>query len=87
MIDLDGDGRDELVVWHNNRLNAWGSDLKDRWSIPAPSWRVLRVLPASPGRPTTLVLPPATAIDGKTGEASWIYKPAPPHWNRGGGDF
>jgi hypothetical protein len=87
MIDLDGDGRDELIVWHNNRLNAWGSDLKDRWSIPARDWRVLRALPASPGRSTTLVVPPATGIDGKTGEASWIYKPAPPPWDRGGGEL
>jgi hypothetical protein len=77
VIDLDGDGRDELIVWHDNRLCAWGRDLKDRWSIPARDWHILRVLPASPGRSSTLILPPASAIDGMSGQPRWTYKP--PH--------
>ena len=76
MVDLDGDGRDEVVVWYDNRLLAWGSDLKDRWSVPARDWQVRNVLPASPGRASTLVLPLATAIDGKSGEVRWTYKPS-----------
>ena len=85
MIDLDGDGRDELIVWNDNRLNAWGSDLKDRWSIPAKSWQVLRVQRASPGGPSTLILPPATAVDGVSGKVRWTFKP-PALWYWYGGD-
>ena len=33
-VDLDGDGRDELLVWHADRLRAWGRDLKELWSWP-----------------------------------------------------
>jgi hypothetical protein len=84
MIDLDGDGRDELVVWNDNRLNAWGSDLKDRWSIPTKNWNVLRILRESPDGRATLVLPPATAIDGVTGKVLWTNKPpAPGSWPGG----
>ncbi len=86
MVDLDGDGRDELIVTNNTVMNAWGSDLKDRWSILARDWQILRVLPGSPGRSTTLVVPPARAIDGKSGQLRWIYKPSPPT-NRYVGDL
>ena len=86
MVDLDGDGRDELIVTNNTVMKAWGSDLKDRWSIPARDWQILRVLPASPGRSTTLVVLPARAIDGKSGQVPWIYKPSPPT-NRYVGDL
>ena len=75
MIDLDGDGRDELVVWNDNRLNAWGSDLKDRWSIPTKNWQVPRILRESPDGRATLVVPPAGAIDGVTGKLRWTNKP------------
>ncbi len=84
MIDLDGDGRDELLVWHNSRLQAWGSDLKDRWSIPAEGWSILRFLPASPSRSSTLVLPPAIALDGISGQVRWTYKPSPLRSRRAG---
>ena len=77
MVDLDGDGRDELVVWYNNKLYAWGSDLKDRWSFPTDDMSILRVLRTYTGRPSTLILPPSRAIDGITGELRWIHKPFP----------
>jgi hypothetical protein len=78
MIDLDGDCRDEVVVWHNNRLQAWGRDLKNRWSIAAKTWQILRLVPGSSGRLSTLVLPPAAGIDGMSGKVRWIYKPPAP---------
>ncbi len=84
MIDLDGDGRDELVAWYDNKLYAWGSDLKDRWSFPTDDMRVLHVLRPYPGRPGTLVLPPSRAIDGMTGEVRWIHKPFPLASRNGG---
>ncbi len=77
MIDLDGDGRDELVVWNDNKLHAWGSDLKDRWSFATDDMSILRVLRPYPGRSSTLVLTPSRAIDGMTGEFRWIHKPFP----------
>jgi hypothetical protein len=84
MIDLDGDGRDELIVWNDDRLRAWGSDLTDRWSIPAKSWQILGVLPASPGHSSKLILPPMTAIDGLSGQFCSIHKPpASSNWYGG----
>ncbi len=77
MIDLDGDGRDELIVWNDNKLYAWGSDLKDRWSFPTDDMSILRVSRPYAGRPSTLILPPSRAIDGMTGELRWIHKPFP----------
>jgi len=88
MIDLDGDGRDELLVWHDDRLYAWGSDLKDLWSGPAarafPSIRFLR---ASQGRPSTLLITPATAIDGISGQVRWSYKLSATWGNRYAGSL
>ena len=86
MIDLDGDGRDELIVWYDNKLYAWGSDLKDRWSFPTDDMSILRVFRPYPGRPSTLILPPSRAIDGLTGELRWIHKPFPPA-NRQSGEL
>jgi hypothetical protein len=77
MLDLDGDGRDELIVWNDNRLQAWSRDLKEQWSIPTESYQILRFLPACSGRPSTLLLPPATAIDGTSGRVRWALKPSP----------
>ena len=77
VLDLDGDGRDEVLLSYDNRLRVWGCDLKDRWSIPAQDWNIFRVLPASPGGSRTLFLPPSRAVDGKSGQVLWTYKPGP----------
>ena len=53
VLDLDGDGRDEMVVWYDNRLRAWGRDLKELWSVPSAQWRIEQILPSSPGHPST----------------------------------
>ncbi len=84
MVDLDGDGHDELIVWSDNRLSAWGSDLKDRWSFPTDDMSILRVVRPYPGRPSTLILPPSRAIDGTTGELRWLHKPFPLSSRNGG---
>ncbi len=33
--DLDGDGRDELLLYYDRSLHAWDHELKDRWFWPA----------------------------------------------------
>jgi hypothetical protein len=77
MMDLDGDGRDELMVWYDNVLSAWGRDLKDLWSMPAPGgWPVGQYLRSAPDHPCTLVLSPMTAVDGMTRRAIWVDKAA-----------
>ncbi len=77
ILDLDGDGRDELLVWHDGRLGAWGRDLKERWSIPARACPSTWIPPSSPGRPATLILHPATGIDGASGQTRWQYRSSP----------
>ena len=77
IIDLDGDGRDELLVWYDRRRAAWGRDLKEIWSRPAQSWSIGPFLPSTPGRPRTLIIEPMTGLDGSTGRVLWTYK-APP---------
>jgi hypothetical protein len=78
MIDLDGDGRDELMVWYAKRMSAWGRDLKEIWSRPADNWETGTPLPSPPGRPKTLIVNPMTALDGPTGRVRWTYKG--PRW-------
>ena len=86
MIDLDGDGRDELVVWNDNAV-CLGKRPEDRWSISSKNWQVVRALErTSPGSAPTLIMPPATAIDAATGKVRWMYK-TPAAWSWYGGDW
>ncbi len=73
MADLDGDGRDELVVWYNRRMFAWDRQLKEIWSRPAGNWNLGRFLPGQPGRPRTIIVNLMTAIDGSTARPTWAY--------------
>ncbi len=74
--DLDGDGRDELMVMSLEGLHVLGRDLKEMWSRPSPNdpWR-LRPLPATSGRPGTVILPPALGLDGSNGCPLWAGHP------------
>ena len=70
-VDLDGDGRDELVVEDENRVYVWDAALKDIWSRPTHGRAVQRVLQGARGEPGAVVIAPALALDGKTGRPRW----------------
>jgi PQQ-like domain len=69
--DLDGDGRDELLVCYGDLVHAWNSDLKELWCCPSRFGRVDQVVPASPGRPREVILAPGVGLDAATGQSRW----------------
>jgi hypothetical protein len=69
--DVNGDGRDELLVQDGENLHIWTHDLKDLWSRPKKENRNEEVLPASPGQPGTVLVPPAVGLDGADGHPRW----------------
>jgi FG-GAP-like repeat len=75
--DLDGDGRDELLLYYNGFLHAWDGELKDRWFWPAQSGTIDQVVLPARGLPGKVVLPPALALDGLTGQPRWTGGQAP----------
>ena len=68
--DLDGDGRDELLVQGDDRLYAYRGDLTELWSRPNRE-PVQRVIPAQKGQSATVVLSSMVALDGVTGRTCW----------------
>jgi tRNA A-37 threonylcarbamoyl transferase component Bud32 len=72
--DLDGDGRDELLVQGDDRLSACRGDLSDIWSRPTRE-RVEQVVPSQSGRPATVVLASMLALDGAKGQTLWKGRP------------
>ena len=72
-VDLDGDGRDELVVKEEQLLSAWDRELKDVWSyVMRGAGTVQRVVPSRGGEPGVVVVSPAIALDGVTGKPRWV---------------
>ncbi len=69
--DLDGDGCDELLLYYDGFLHAWDHELKDRWFWPARSATIDHVIPPSRGLPGMVVLQPAMALDGASGQPRW----------------
>ena len=69
-VDLDGDGRDELLVRGSGRLRALRADLTELWSTPHGD-PPHEILPAAPGRPATVILNTGLGLDGKTGTPMW----------------
>ncbi len=68
--DLDGDGRDELLVRGSGRLRALRADLTELWSM-VDDEPTREILPASSGGPATVVLNRGLGLDGKTGTPIW----------------
>ena len=69
--DLNGDGRDELLVNYGGLVHAWDRDLKDIWMWPSQSGKVDQIVPASAGRPGEVILSPAAGFDAETGQPRW----------------
>ena len=69
--DVNGDGRDELIVWFDGKLHALDRDLKEVWSWATRSTSVEQILAPSDGKPGALFIRPALAIDGLTGRPRW----------------
>jgi serine/threonine protein kinase len=74
-VDLDGDGRDELLFHDGGRLRACRGNLTEQWSWPTRD-TIHEVIPASAGRPATGVVNPSLALDGATGRPVWSGGPA-----------
>jgi hypothetical protein len=70
-IDVNGDGRDELVTWYDGRLHALDRDLKEVWSWTTKSQTIDGTLPGASGRPSEVVLAPGLAFDGAIWQPWW----------------
>ncbi len=73
--DLDGDGREELLLQYDGRLRACRGDLAEVWSWPTRQ-PVREILPAHAGQSAAVVLNPMLALDGATGHPRWAGRPA-----------
>ncbi len=69
--DVNGDGRDELLIQDFEYLRIWTHDLKDLWTWPKNHNQYAEVLPASPGQPSTILVPPAVGLEGSDGHPRW----------------
>ncbi len=69
--DVNGDGRDELLLFNEGRFWAWDGELKDVWSWPTKSKEIDANLRGTKGRPSEVVLSQAFALDGATGRPRW----------------
>jgi hypothetical protein len=74
-VDVDRDGRDELLFHDGGRLHACRGDLKELWSWPTDKL-IQEVLPASAGVRATVVIDPSLGLDGATGLPIWSGGPA-----------
>jgi tRNA A-37 threonylcarbamoyl transferase component Bud32 len=73
--DLEGDGRDELLLQDDDRLYARRGDLGELWSRSNRE-PIHQVIPAHPGRPATVVLNSMVALDGASGRTLWKGRPS-----------
>jgi hypothetical protein len=73
VADINGDGRDELLVQYGTRLHVWKSDLTELWSSlwPRLGNATEDIVPASPGSAGTVIIPPAVGLDGSEGHPRW----------------
>ena len=69
--DVNGDGRDELLVWYDGRLHALGGDLKEVWSWAGQSGTIGAIIPGSTGRASEVMISSGIGLDGRTGRPRW----------------
>ena len=55
--DINGDGRDELLVHYGDALHVWTRDLKELWSRPMKGTTTEQVLLASSGQAAAVIVP------------------------------
>ncbi len=73
--DLDGDGRDEFLVWNAQRMHVYDLELNELWSGPDPSPYFQTILPASAGQAARVMLSSGRFVNGKTGRPIWMAQP------------
>jgi hypothetical protein len=73
IADVNGDGRDELLVRYADKLHVWTRDLTELWSRSRPNQGNVneQILPASRGQTGVVIVPPATGLDGSDGHPRW----------------
>ena len=76
---MNGDGRDELLLFSEGRFWAWDGELKDVWSWRTTLKEIDAILHGAKGRPSEVVLSQAFALDGATGRPRWAGKGLPAH--------
>jgi predicted Ser/Thr protein kinase len=74
--DLDGDGRDELLLQDVEGLHACRGNLKALWSWTSRKAAVQQIIPAREELPATVVLDAGVGLDGATGRPRWAGRPA-----------
>ncbi len=79
VADVNGDGRDELLVWYDDRLHVLTRDLKESWSTPQPHAQLDEILPGSGGQSGTVLVRPPVGLDGADGHPRWAGH-SPQHW-------
>ena len=78
-VDLDGDGRDELLFRNAGRLRKpYTAATSQEHLVVAHSRATIREVTsaASPGRPASVVVNPSLGVDGATGRPIWSIGPA-----------
>jgi len=68
--DLDGDGREELLLQYDGKLRACRDDFGELWSWPSREL-IREILPARGGQSATVVINPMVGLDGATGRPRW----------------
>ncbi len=66
--DLDGDGRDELLLYQGEKIHGWDRDLKELWFWPARFRKLDQVIPPARGRPGMVILPPGIFLEAAKGQ-------------------
>ncbi len=78
-VDLDGDGREEVVLRSEGRFRAFDRDGNELWARPDPSDWLGELIPPAAGRPATLVLSSGMALEATTGRPRWSFRSAVPY--------
>jgi hypothetical protein len=76
VADVNGDGRDELLLECRGRMLAVGVELKDLWSRPIEGRSIDLVSPALPDK-VSMIFAQSVALDGEAGLPRWAGRRQP----------